>query len=274
MTCEGFEEYITEYLEGRLTPEQHAEVENHRMTCEACQSLTASVAEIVNTCHSLPKQEPQADLASKIIQKTPHKGQILCEGFEEYITDYLEGTLAHELREKIENHRARCQDCRSLATLVSQISDICHAQPKLDPSAVLIGQILGQTPRKERSRFTIKASLQRLFQPVFWPKVAVGAALMIGFLSLGINILSDKTAFKKVDQFAHQIYGQGVKIYDRTNQWQAQMKFLTESLRNRFSYEWRELQPAPRKEETPPPQKKDPEKRGSGRAKAEASRVL
>lgn len=211
-----------------------------------------------------------------------------CEAFEEHITDYLEGTLPPGLYEAAEAHRAACADCQSLTAMVAQIIDTCHALPKLDPSPDLVSKVLQKTYHKDTPWTVIKNRFRGLWQPVLWPKVAVGTALMIGFLSLSVNFLSSRDGYgpghwlKKADLLTHQIVSQGLKLYDRKNQWQAQLKFFGASLLNRMEYHWGEAneelrqEPAPHKksEPTPPEPKKDPNKQGKGRLPRKESRIV
>ncbi|MBI1747218.1 MAG: hypothetical protein HYR55_11595 [Acidobacteria bacterium] len=207
-----------------------------------------------------------------------------CEEFEPHITDYLEGTLLPAVAKVVEDHRVTCTECQRLITLVSQIIDTCHAMPRLDPQAELPSLILQKTPRKVLPGFSLLSFWQGLFRPILWPRAAVGATLMVGFLSLTINQLgkgnnAPEHLWKKANLFAHHVYSQGLKLYDRKNQWQAQLKFLSESLRNQIDYHLGEAGEDPRQDSSsrkegqssPPEPKKDLKKSGSSPLKHERS---
>jgi hypothetical protein len=60
-----------------------------------------------------------------------------CRRAEELLSDHLEGTLAAPLSTDLEDHLARCADCRVLLATVAEVIEALKAYPVLEPPAAL-----------------------------------------------------------------------------------------------------------------------------------------
>jgi hypothetical protein len=70
MNCERFEELISDYLEGQLSPSLRAELEQHRASCPGCASLISEVQQVIVLCRSYPEAEPPITLPERILSAT------------------------------------------------------------------------------------------------------------------------------------------------------------------------------------------------------------
>jgi hypothetical protein len=86
---------------------------------------------------------------------------------------------------------------------------------------------------------------QYVLRPMFTPRFAVGAVLATLFLVLVMNFivprassvasaLSPSELFRTMDRGVQGIYGEGLKLYDKKNEWQAQFTFFKNNLFNRL----------------------------------------
>lgn len=88
---------------------------------------------------------------------------------------------------------------------------------------------------------------ERVFRPMFTPRLAVGAVLASLFLVLMVNFmwprvssvassLSPREVFRMMDRGVQGIYGEGLKLYDKKNEWQEEFTFFKNNLFNRLGF--------------------------------------
>ncbi|MDQ2922414.1 MAG: zf-HC2 domain-containing protein, partial [Acidobacteriota bacterium] len=72
MTCEDFEEYLTDYLDGFLPASLYHRWERHAVLCERCTELPGEVVRAIGTCYIyLDEEQPiPAGLNERILQAT------------------------------------------------------------------------------------------------------------------------------------------------------------------------------------------------------------
>jgi len=71
--CRNIQEYIEDYLEGRLSAEERAEMEEHLNCCPECQqelqSWQALFQGLTSLSHTTQKEQPSPDFTAKLMQK-------------------------------------------------------------------------------------------------------------------------------------------------------------------------------------------------------------
>ncbi len=67
--CEIIESYLEDYLEGRLSPEEAAEIEEHLSSCSSCQKEFQAMRELFQALSSFPEEKISFDFTSKVMQK-------------------------------------------------------------------------------------------------------------------------------------------------------------------------------------------------------------
>jgi hypothetical protein len=72
MTCEEFEEHLTDYLDGFLAASLYHRWERHAVLCERCTDLPGQVVRSIGACYSYLKEERPlpAGLHARILQET------------------------------------------------------------------------------------------------------------------------------------------------------------------------------------------------------------
>ena len=75
--CQNIQIYIEDYLEGRLSAEERAEIEEHLATCPSCQKEFALWQELFHSLDTFPLPEGQlsADFTGKVMQKIVQEGK-------------------------------------------------------------------------------------------------------------------------------------------------------------------------------------------------------
>ncbi|PYV20108.1 MAG: hypothetical protein DMG07_00100 [Acidobacteria bacterium] len=168
-----------------------------------------------------------------------------CRYVEEHLTDYLDRSLPAGALEEIAEHFDDCPACAALAEDVRAVLVECKTLPALDPGLALVEKILLRTSGRPRTR-TLRELLQDyVVRPVLTPRFAMGSALTVLFLVFAVywmsprvsgvaSALSPRELFRSMDRAVQGIYGEGLKAYDKKNEWQAQFSFIKNNVFNRL----------------------------------------
>ena len=90
MVCAEFEERLTEYLDGALTPDIGRAFAEHALRCPVCHELLNGVKSSIMACRTAEVPNPSAELEARILLKTAPETAMACEEFEQHLTDYLD----------------------------------------------------------------------------------------------------------------------------------------------------------------------------------------
>jgi hypothetical protein len=201
-----------------------------------------------------------------------------CEEFEYQLSDYMERSPGATTRAEAEAHLTTCVVCRGLLDDVGQLMDVCRDFPEVEPDAALVPSILQRTTGVTTRTQPWLAKFKSLFHPILFPKFAIGAMVAACFVSFAIHFLSPRMAgsssgmVRKADVFVHQLYGRGLKVYDKIAQWQADLKSLTAGLVTKIDYHigqiGEHLKPEPKEEQK---QKDQPEDKKEKKSSIEPS---
>src|SRR5262249_54258631 len=161
------------------------------------------------------------------------------------LTGYMDRTLPASSMHDVADHLDGCLACTQLAEEIRSVLVACRTFPTLDPGVELVEKILLRTSGRPRTR-SLRERLDRYFLvPVLTPRFAVGAALSLLFIVFSFYWMSPRVAgmasafaprevFRSLDRAAQGVYGQGLKIYDKKNEWQAQLSFIKNNVFNRL----------------------------------------
>jgi hypothetical protein len=194
-----------------------------------------------------------------------------CSKIELWLSDYMEACLPAEEANWVSKHLESCQNCSSLLEEMQSVASICHNYPSLELDPQSVERILLRTSGRPRTRSFKELLRQYIFQPLLTPKLAIGATLatlflvlmldlMLPKLSITISSLSPMELVRLMDRGGQQLYGEGLKAYNKKNEWQAQFnRFKNNTLNNlRSIIEQIEVPVEGRKKaEEPAPRKKD-----------------
>jgi hypothetical protein len=170
-----------------------------------------------------------------------------CPNVEERLSEYLERSLPAQDIAAIAEHLHECDGCSGLLDEMRSVVATCKAFPRLEPDAALIERILLRTSGKPRTRTWGEMLRQYVVGPLFTPRFAVGATLAVLFLALAVNlmlprmsvvasILSPRELASQMDKGVQRIYSQGLKAYDKKNEWQAQFTFFKNNVFNKLGF--------------------------------------
>ena len=80
------------------------------------------------------------------------KSSMDCQRTEELLSDHLEGTLDRLLTADLEEHLARCPECRALRAALAEVSEVLRSFPALEPAADLAERAAARALRAPRPR--------------------------------------------------------------------------------------------------------------------------
>ena len=170
-----------------------------------------------------------------------------CLEAQEQLSQYMEAGLPDILRMQVRQHLARCPECAALLDAMRLAVDLCrnYPEPEMDPR--LLDRILVRTGGNPIPA-SFHARLKRfVLQPLLTPRFAVGAGLTALFFALTVNLMlprmsmalssvSPSRVYTLMDQSVQHLYGQGLKAYDKKNEWQAQFSYYKNRMFNMLQY--------------------------------------
>jgi hypothetical protein len=229
--CSGFEEHLTDYLDGVLERGTHKAVAAHALRCPLCHSLLNEVKAALEVCHEIavPKQ-PLTKLEARILAVTMPETAMPCAEFEDYLTDYMDGFLPAALFHRWERHAVLCEKCTDLPGEVVRSIAACYTY-KMDELPLpegLHAKILQTTIGTENAK-AMKASwnsqigewIRSWSFPILVPQFAPVAMMFIfAVFILAQTISADGSIsgmYQKSFELAEQTYQQGAGILGGEN---------------------------------------------------------
>ncbi len=175
-----------------------------------------------------------------------------CPDCEERLSEYLDRSLASEEMAQVAAHLHECGGCASLLEEMRSVLVTCKTFPVVDLDLDLVERILLRTSGKPRTRSLRELVRQYLLQPLMTPRFAVGAALVVLFLAFSSNLLLPKAAgiasvlsprelVRQMDRGVQGIYSEGLKVYNKKNEWQAQIGFIKNNVFNKLGFMMEQL---------------------------------
>lgn len=221
INCSTFEELLTDYLDRALEPNAHKAVAGHALACPLCHSLLNDVKESLKVCHQMSvPAKTLVCLEARVLSMTMPETAMLCEDFEEYLTDYLDGFLPAAAFHRWERHAALCTACEDLPGMVVRSIAACYTY-KMEELAVPSGlheRILNLTLGTEQAK-QVRASwasrigewIRGLNFPVGVPQLApLAMMLMFAFMVVSQTVSKDGSI--------SGVYAQGVELAEQTYQ--------------------------------------------------------
>ena len=167
-----------------------------------------------------------------------------CSKVELWLSDYMEASLPADKTDTVAKHLENCQNCSALLQEMQSIVSLCHNYPSLEMDPQFIERILLRTSGRPRTRSFRELLHQYIVQPLLTPRLAIGATLVALFLVLTLDLmlpklsvtvssLSPTEVFRLMDRGAQQLYGEGLRAYNKKNEWQARFnRFKNNTLNN------------------------------------------
>ncbi len=170
-----------------------------------------------------------------------------CTYVEDRLSEYLERSLKTEDMGRVAEHLHECANCSTLLEEMRSVLANCKSFPRLEMEVSLIERILLRTSGRPRTRTLNEKLTEYVFRPMFTPRFAVGAVLASLFVALIVGLMAPKMStmaaalspsemLRRLDRGAQQIYSEGLKAYDRKNEWQAQLSFFKNNIFNKLGF--------------------------------------
>ncbi len=231
MNCSTFEENLSDFVEKQLNSATYMSAAAHALQCPLCHSLLNDVKDSIAACHALSEAIPAlTPLEAKILERTLPEANMVCNEFEEHLTDYLDGFLPAGVFHRWERHAALCDDCtdlpgmvvRSLATIVEYKLDEVPVPAGLNQRILAATSALEPVTAKGpslASRIWDAVSGIRIPLPI--PQLApVAMMLAFAFLFISQGVSADGTlsdVYNKSLQIAEQSYRQSSEALNPAN---------------------------------------------------------
>lgn len=226
--CSQFEKLLTDYLDKTLENGVHKAVAAHALSCPLCHSLLNDVKDSLEVCHNLAAPSLRmTQLEARVISMTMPETAMLCQEFEGYLTDYMDGFLPANLFHRWERHAVLCNTCEDLPGMVVRSIAACYTY-KMEELAVPAGlheRILNTTIGTAEAK-AVKASwaaqagewIRGLRFPIAIPQLApVAMMLLFAFLVFSQTVSADGSltdVYQKSYELAEQTYKQSADVWN------------------------------------------------------------
>jgi hypothetical protein len=193
----------------------------------------------ITVCKRQDELEPSALLATSLASIPGEHAALGCSGFEELITEFLDGFVPAPTYHRFEEHAETCDDCSNLLTGVVYAVAACHSVhtfEEVEVPEVLFSSLEAMMPaqkpgftRRVADRFASLAEhlIPRATQNARWT-IATAASLafaMFAFLLFGFS--DDGTVagvYRQAHVRASEVYTQGADIYTQTDKLVARLE--------------------------------------------------
>src|SRR4030095_8300102 len=233
MDCNTFEEGLSDYFDGLLAGQEMTSFRAHPPQCRECRSLMDEIKATISVCKQSDEFELSAQLETMLAEIPAEHGALGCTGFEDLITEFLDGFVPAATYHRFEAHAENCDQCSSLLTGVVYAVAACHSvhtfeegeveeplvarlialmparNPRLarrvaEPFAVFPGRLIPHPTRRPRWTFATGGSLA----------FATFAVLLFGFSDDG----TVRGIYRQAHVKASELYTQGAEVYTKTDQ--------------------------------------------------------
>lgn len=228
INCSTFEELLTDYLDKTLEGRAHRSVAAHALACPLCHSLLNDVKDSLEICRKISAPAmPMTRLEARVLSMTMPETAMICEDFEDHLTDYLDGFLPAASFHRWERHAALCSGCEDLPGMVVRSIAACYTY-KLDELAVpagLHGRILQSTvgiviPTEIKASWTSEIAdwIRGISFPIGVPQLAPVAMMMLfAFFMFSQTVSADGSltgVYQESVELAKQTYQQGADAWN------------------------------------------------------------
>ncbi|HJQ70051.1 MAG TPA: hypothetical protein VKA70_13825 [Blastocatellia bacterium] len=228
MDCVKFEEMLSDYVDGLLAQTAQGPFAEHALCCRACRALLDDVKSALGECKQAFEVDTPFEL-DLVLEMIPEECAPLdCAGFEELITEFLDGFVPASTYHRFEEHEARCATCSKLLTGVVYAVAACHSVHTYEEYEIPEGvtsRLLAIMPERRPSLLAALAEQARAMTGHLMPRASGGirwsfaTASGLAFATFAVLLLgfSDDRTIAGIYRQAHvkaaEIYSQGADIY-------------------------------------------------------------
>ncbi|MEK6322141.1 MAG: zf-HC2 domain-containing protein [Acidobacteriota bacterium] len=232
MDCNRFEEGLSDYFDSLLAPQEVSLFRAHALQCRGCRSLMDDVKAAINVCKQHDELEPPALLEAMLAAIPVEHGALGCSGFEDLITEFLDGFVPAETYHRFEEHAEKCDQCSTLLTGVVYAVAACHSVHTFEEVEVaepVIARLIAMMPqqkpplaRRVADRFAAFAGhlIPRATQSARWTFATAGSLAFATFALLLFGFSDDGTVggiYRQARVKVSELYTQGAEVYTQTD---------------------------------------------------------
>ncbi|HKG23781.1 MAG TPA: zf-HC2 domain-containing protein [Blastocatellia bacterium] len=230
MNCSKFEEELSDYLDGQLTQGETGAFAAHALQCRSCRSLMDEIKAALRECKEPDLMDAPASLEASLVLIPFERAPLECSGFEEIITEFLDGFVPASRYHRFEEHAEGCSDCSRLLTDVVYAVAACHSihtYENYEVSDSFVKSLIEIAPCSRPSRrraFIARAValaghiLPRTMHTAPW-SFATASTLTFASLALLLFGFSDDGTVGGIYRQAHlkvaELYSHGTELYDQ-----------------------------------------------------------
>jgi hypothetical protein len=170
-----------------------------------------------------------------------------CLKTEQRLSEYLESGLPAEDMRQIAAHLESCGQCTALFNEMQSTLSLCQNYPSMEMDPDFLERILLRTSGRPRTRTFRERFDQYFLRSLLTPRFAAGAVLATLFVALAVNFMAPRLSiafsdlspsglFQLLDTGVQQIYGEGLRAYERVNRWQAEFNAFKNSTPNKLRH--------------------------------------
>jgi predicted anti-sigma-YlaC factor YlaD len=232
MDCRKFESALSDYFDGLLAPQEATLFRSHSLQCRACRSLMDDVKTAINACHEQDEIDTPQLLETNLAAIPAEHQPLNCGGFQELVTEFLDGFVPAPTYHRFEKHAEDCTECSTLLTGVVYAVAACHlvhtfeevdvAEPMLARLIEIMPERRPRLVRRFADRFATLAGqlIPRPTQSARWT-FATAASLSFATFALLLFGFSDDGTVGGIYRQAHvkisELYTQGADVYTQTD---------------------------------------------------------
>jgi anti-sigma factor RsiW len=250
MNCSRFEEQLSDYLDGLLAPSESSIFAGHALSCRDCRQLLDEVRAALKECKRNDELQTPLRLEARLAKIAVEHKDLDCPGFEEIITEFLDGFVPATLYHRFESHSTGCAKCSTLLTDVVYAVAACHSvhtYEDYDVSNSLIEKLEAILPSRNRRLSRVFADAAVAVMGRLMPPATQGAAWsfttasMLVFTTLGLLLFGfsdDRTVggiYRQAHVRAAEIYSHGAGIYAQKHEVVARIQEVGSDLNELWS---------------------------------------
>ena len=232
MDCGRFEERLSDYFDGTLASDEGSLFREHALQCRSCHSLMDDVKGALQICKQQAELQTPAPLETALIAISAESDGFDCTGFEELITEFLDGFVPASTYHQFEEHSSMCGKCSTLLNGVVYAVAACHSVHTFEevevPESLIAGMI--EMMPKRRSSLTRRAAgrlaafaehlIPRATQTARWT-FATSSVLALATFAFLLFGFSDDGTFAGIYRQAHvkasELYTHSTDVYVETD---------------------------------------------------------
>jgi anti-sigma factor RsiW len=233
MDCNRFEERLSDYFDGSLSTGDVSLFRAHALQCRACRALMDDVKAAISVCRQHDELEAPATLETMLATIPTEHGPLGCTGFEELITEFLDGFVPAETYHCFEDHAETCDECSTLLTGVVYAVAACHsvhtfeevdvAEPMLARLIALMPERRPRLARRVADRLSAVAAhlIPRTTESARWTFATAASLAMATFGLLLFGFSDDGTVagiYRQANVKVSELYTQGADVYTQTDE--------------------------------------------------------